>query len=304
MKFINRKYKDSVFTDLFGSDRDGKKNFLDLYNALSGSDYKLEDVTMERKVIEQSLYKTYNNDVSWIIDGKLIVLVEHQSTVNNNMPFRCLEYVTRIYETIVPIDRRYAQKVYKIPNPDFYVVYVGKDSMPCEQELRLSDAFYEKDSSRLDLVVKVKNCTDPKLLPIAKNCAILEEYCRFIEIVESTYSRRFPRSSFRKAIEKAVSEGILSDYLSRKTREVTNMLCAKYDYKMDIAVKQEEAFEDGMEKGMQQGMEQKAVEAAITLVREFGISVEEAAEKMGAPLDKVLEKLNTKAPRKASNKLS
>ncbi|MBQ3980552.1 MAG: hypothetical protein II631_00705 [Treponema sp.] len=54
----------------------------------------------------------------------------------------------------------------------------------------------------------------------------------------------------------------------------------------------EEAFEDGMEKGM----EQKAVEAAITLVREFGISVEGAAEKMGAPLDKVLEKLNTKAP--------
>ncbi|MBQ1593282.1 MAG: hypothetical protein II077_14710, partial [Treponema sp.] len=104
--------------------------------------------------------------------------------------------------------------------------------------------------------------------------------------------------------EKAVSEGILSDYLSRKTREVTNMLCAKYDYKMDIAVKQEEAFEDGMEKGMQQGMEQKAVEAAITLVREFGISVEGAAEKMDAPLDKLLEKLNTKAPGKASNKLS
>ena len=74
------------------------------------------------------------------------------------------------------------------------------------------------------------------------------------------------------------------------------MLCAKYDYKMDIAVKQEEAFEDGMEKGLKQGMEQKAVEAAITLVREFGISVEEAAEKMGAPLDKVLEKLNTESP--------
>ncbi|MBR0125542.1 MAG: Rpn family recombination-promoting nuclease/putative transposase, partial [Treponema sp.] len=188
MRFINRKYKDSVFTDLFGSDRDGKKNFLDLYNALSGSNYRMEDVSMERMVIEQSLYKTFNNDVSWMIDGRLVVLVEHQSTVNNNMPFRCLEYVTRIYETIVPIDRRYAQKVYKIPNPDFYVVYVGKDSMPREQELRLSDAFYEKDSSRLDLVVKVKNCTDPKLLPIAKNCAILEEYCRFIEIVESTYS--------------------------------------------------------------------------------------------------------------------
>ena len=67
------------------------------------------------------------------------------------------------------------------------------------------------------------------------------------------------------------------------------MLCAKYDYKMDIAVKQEEAFEDGMEKGMQQ----KAIENAITLVRQFNIAPELAAEKMGAPLDKVLEKLDS-----------
>ncbi|MBR4247136.1 MAG: hypothetical protein IKQ13_09080, partial [Treponema sp.] len=87
---------------------------------------------------------------------------------------------------------------------------------------------------------------------------------------------------------KAVSEGILSDYLSRKTREVTNMLCAKYDYKMDIAVKQEEAFEDGMEK--------KAVEAAITLVKEFNIAPEDAAVKMGAPLTKVLEALSKDNP--------
>ena len=172
MSFINRKYKDSVFTDLFGSDRDGKKNFLELYNGLSGSNYKLEEVTLERKVIEQSLYKTYNNDVSWEIDGKLIVLVEHQSTINENMPFRCLEYVTRIYEGIFPQNKRYAENVCKIPNPDFYVVYVGKKDLPLEQELRLSDAFYKKDSSSLELVVKVRNCTNPRMLPIAKDCDI------------------------------------------------------------------------------------------------------------------------------------
>ena len=65
MALWNRKYKDSVFTDLFGSDRDGKKNFLELYNALSGNDYKLNEVELERKIIEQALYKTFNNDVSW-----------------------------------------------------------------------------------------------------------------------------------------------------------------------------------------------------------------------------------------------
>ena len=258
MSFINRKYKDSVFTDLFGSDRDGKKNFLELYNGLSGSNYKLEEVTLVRKVIEQSLYKTYNNDVSWEIDGKLIVLVEHQSTINENMPFRCLEYVTRIYEGIFPQNKRYAENVCKIPNPDFYVVYVGKKDLPLEQELRLSDAFYKKDSSSLELVVKVRNCTNPRMLPIAKDCDILKQYCQFIEIVERTFNKRFPKRSFKKAIDTAISQGILSDYLDRKSREVTNMLCAKYDYKMDIAVKQEEAFERGVNKGVQQ----KAIEAA------------------------------------------
>ena len=262
MSFINRKYKDSVFTDLFGSDRDGKKNFLELYNGLSGSDYRLEEVTLERKIIEQSLYKTYNNDVSWEIDGKLIVLVEHQSTINENMPFRCLEYVTRIYEGIFPQKKRYAENVFKIPNPDFYVVYIGKKDLPQEQELRLSDAFYKKDSSSLELIVKVRNCTNSQMLPIAKDCDILKQYCQFIEIVERTFNKRFPKRSFKKAIDTAISQGILSDYLDRKSREVTNMLCAKYDYKMDIAVKQEEAFERGVNKGAQQ----KAIEAARNMI--------------------------------------
>ena len=280
MSIFNRKYKDSVFTDLFGSDRDGKKNFLDLYNALSGSDYKLGEVSLKRKVIEQALYKTFNNDVSWEINGKLIVLVEHQSTINENMPFRCLEYVTRIYEGIVPVKERYAEKVYKIPNPDFYVVYVGKKQLPPEQELRLSDAFYTKDNSKLELVVKVKNCIDPKLLPIFKSCDILKEYCQFIEIVEQNYNKLFPKKSFKKAIEIAMEQGILTDYLDRKSREVINMLCAKYSYKDDIAVKQREAREEGIQ--------QKAIEDAKSFYVN-GASIELIAKSLKMSIEQVQE---------------
>ena len=280
MAFMNRKYKDSVFTDLFGSDRDGKKNFLDLYNALAGTNYTLDDVKLERKVIEQALYKTFNNDVSWEVNGKLIVLVEHQSTVNENMPFRCLEYVTRIYEGIIPVKMRYAEKMFKIPNPDFYVVYVGKKDLPKEQTLRLSDAFYKKDNSKLELVVKLKNCSDSRMLPINGTCNILKEYCQFIEIVEHNYNRLFPKRSFKKAIEIAMEQGILVDYLDRKSREVINMLCAKYNYKMDIAVKKEEAFQDGQE--------QKAIEAAENLLKK-NVSPEIISECVGLPLEKVLE---------------
>ena len=281
MAFINRKYKDSVFTDLFGSDRNGKKNFLDLYNALAGTDYKMGEVKLERKVIEQSLYKTFNNDVSWEVNGKLIVLIENQSTVNENMPFRCLEYVTRIYEGIIPPKMRYAEKMFKIPNPDFYVVYVGKKELPQEQELRLSDAFYEQDNSKLELVIKLKNCSDSRLLPISGTCDILKEYCQFIELVEQNYNRLFPKRSFKKAIEIAIEKGILVEYLDRKSREVINMLCAKYNYKMDIAVKKEEAFQDGQE--------QKAIEATINLLKMNILSPEQIAQAQGLSLEKVLE---------------
>ena len=37
MKKHNRRYKDSVFVDLFGEDKDAKENFLSLYNALHGT---------------------------------------------------------------------------------------------------------------------------------------------------------------------------------------------------------------------------------------------------------------------------
>ena len=297
MAFWNRKYKDSVFTDLFGTDKTGKENFLALYNALSGNDFKMKEVSLERKVIEQTLYKTFNNDVSWEINGKLIVLVEHQSTVNGNMPLRCLEYVTRIYEGIVPIRKRYAEKVYKLPNPDFYVVYMGDKEQPLEQELRLSDAFYEKDSSKLELVVKVKNCSDSKLLPLLKSCDILKEYCRFIEIVELNFDKRHPKRSFQKAIEQAMEEGILVDYLDRKSREVRNMLCAKYSYKMDIAEKKEEAFEDGMAegiakgmtKGLSQGAQQKAVEDARKLLADGKYTADEISALLQIPVEAFTE---------------
>ncbi len=59
------------------------------------------------------------------------------------------------------------------------------------------------------------------------------------------------------------------------------MLCAKYSYKDDIAVKKQEAFEDGQM--------QKAVEAASNLLKMNVLSVEQIAQAAGLPLQKVLE---------------
>ena len=67
------------------------------------------------------------------------------------------------------------------------------------------------------------------------------------------------------------------------------MLCAKYSYKDDIAVKQEEAREEGKQ--------QKAIETALNMLRkEYPAS--EVSEMTVLPLEKVLE-LQKQIPEKA-----
>ena len=71
------------------------------------------------------------------------------------------------------------------------------------------------------------------------------------------------------------------------------MLCAKYDYKMDIAVKQEEAYEDGLNAGLKQGIEQGRVQGleqtAINLLKMHTLTNEQISQVTGLPLEKVLE---------------
>ncbi len=49
--------------------------------------------------------------------------------------------------------------------------------------------------------------------------------------------------------------------------------------------------EDGYEDGIADGAQKKAIEAAVILINDFNIAPEVAAEKLGAPLDKVMDAL-------------
>ena len=92
----NRTYKSSVFISLFQTCDDAKKNALSLINAIHGT-----NITDESRIkhidLETSIYNRMRNDVSFMLDDRLVVLVEHQSTINNNMPLRSLMYISRIY---------------------------------------------------------------------------------------------------------------------------------------------------------------------------------------------------------------
>jgi len=85
-------------------------------------------------------------------------------------------------------------------------------------------------------------------------------------------------SIYETAVRQAIDQGILSEYLKRKSTEVINMFLDPYDYDMDIAVQREEAFEDGEQ--------QRAIKAATNLLRE-GDSPEKIARCVGLPLGEV-----------------
>ena len=247
MEKENREHKDSVFVDLFYQDETAKKNLLSLYNALHDTNYK--DETIIRKVkIDDVLYKNFKNDISCEVNGLVLVFGEHQSTINRNMPLRCLMYVGRAYEQLVDSKARYRTTLVKIPTPEFYVFYNGEKEQPLEQVLSLSDAFMNPaGENSVELKVKVININSDKAHEVLDKCGILKEYSQFISTVRK-YSEE--ERAIKKAIKECIEKGILADYLKRKGSEVENMLIAEYSYEEDMQVKLQEGIWQGRREGI------------------------------------------------------
>ena len=72
-----------------------------LYEALSGN----KVYTAKKCRLEDVFFGQMRNDVSYEFDDKIVCFVEHQSTINHNMPFRLLMYVGRVYEMLTNMDK-------------------------------------------------------------------------------------------------------------------------------------------------------------------------------------------------------
>ena len=279
MSTANRKYKDSVFVDLFSEAEKAKENFLSLYNALHGTNLPLS-CPVENIRLDNIMYMNIVNDVSCLVDNKIIVLAEHQSTINENMPIRFLQYIARLYEKLqTPADRD-VRKLSKIPTPEFYVFYNGVEDYPETITLKLSNAFITKSEQvPLELTVQVLNINKDKGNKILKTCKTLDEYSLFVEEVR-IQTQLNPENGFTNAVKICIEKGILKEYLQRKAREVINMLIAEYDYDTDIAVQREEASKIAFAQGISQGSRQKALQDASNFKR-LGVSVDIISQATG-----------------------
>lgn len=174
-----------------------------------------------------------------------------------------------------------------------------RNLLALEQELRLSDAFAELDDDiSLQLIVRVININPDKHHEILMKCQVLREYRLFIE---TTRKYSHDENQLKMAVEECIKECILTDYLSRKSSEVVNMLMAEYDYETDMEVKMEEAAKAANEKAQRaekaaKEANDKAAKASKNLAivventaKNFRISLEEACRRLEISYDDYLE---------------
>jgi predicted transposase/invertase (TIGR01784 family) len=245
----NKKYKDTVFTSLFND----KKLLLELYNALEGTSYANPNL-IEINTLSGVLFKNRRNDLSFIIDGKIVVLVEHQSSINENMPLRMLQYYAKSYDKVTTKKDIYRRRLIKIPRPEFIVFYNGKEKFPEQKTLRLSDAYIQTNSkgkklSGLELEVRVVNINKGHNVSILRKSKALSGYSEFIAKIREFEGKGCEiEDAIKKAISYCVDKGVLRDYLRKHSAlEVVNMLL-ETEFKIEeaVAVAKEEGMEEGI----------------------------------------------------------
>jgi hypothetical protein len=261
MENVNRNHKNSVFSSLFST----PDILRELYSAIEGIPIP-PDIPIDINTLSNVLFMNQINDVSFLIDKRLVVLIEHQSTINENLPYRLLEYVTQIYKKIVDKEKKYQKNLMKIPKPEFIVLYNGTDDYPDYTELKLSDAFMDIEGLKLtgidkiplELIVLVYNINHGHNPEILKKCESLYGYSFFINKIREYKAKGLTlEESVNPVIEYCIKNNILKEYLEIHASEVINMIFGEYDREMDIAVNRREAREEGLEEGEEIGMEKE-----------------------------------------------
>jgi len=276
MSKLNREYKNSVFKDLFSDEA----AVLKLYNALTNSHFTLDD-GLNFTTLENALFMDRLNDISFTIGDKLVVLIEHQSSVNENMPLRALMYIGRVYEKIIDSRAIYRSMLFTIPTPEFYVLYNGEKDYPDEVTLRLSDAFRNTGTPgvgqipALDLAVSVVNINKGRNEDILERCEVLRDYAAFIGEVRAHQQAGLTlQDSITSAIDICIGKGILAEYLKSNSSEVRNMIFTEFN----------------LEEAKEVWLEEERLKMAREMFME-GISLEKIVRISSLPLDTLKEKL-------------
>ena len=245
-----RNYKDSIFRKLFNN----KAAIIDLYNALSGSDYP-PDTYVKIVTLDNVIFGDRKNDLAFMIENRFIILIEMQSTVNPNMPLRFLVYIAKEFEKLFFSQQIYSSTLVKIPTPEIYVFYDGAKDIPLESELKLSDAFIAKcDKLYLDLNVRVINVNYEKGAELLEKCRLLSDYSQLVHIAKMNYQRTHDLdTAVSEAVTECMEKGILRNFLKENGGEIMSFLYDMLTKEEMEEIREHDGYVRGHADGVQEG---------------------------------------------------
>jgi len=282
-----RNSKDTLFKHLFSE----PKPLTELYHGLTGNKLSPEDiqhVNLDDKLTRQERH----NDTAFITnDNRLMVFIEHQSTHNENMPHRMLEYyvgISKMYD--IPVrNKMYGQKAVDYPRVEFFVAYNGVEKLTAEDKILFTDLGDIKIQAKVVDICYDALPEDYIRRTINGHTNRLIGYARFVWWLEYNKGRfRTMFEEFMDAVEQCKREGHLLDILNNK--ELINMLAKEYSYDEQI---KHDALEKGIGIGEARGIAKGKIEGKIEGIEEgigmgiikiyfteLNLSVQQIAEKL------------------------
>lgn len=285
-KGVNRKYKDRLFTFIFGNS-ENKEWTLSLYNAVNGSDYtNPDDIILN--TIDDVVYMGMKNDVSFLM-GDMMNFYEQQSTFNPNMPMRFLIYAGMVYSKYIEGDNgyhRFSKQQQKAPTPKCVCFYNGTDNKQDRMILSLSDSFEKGSEPDIEVKVTMININYGHNKDLLNACKPLDEYAWFVDKV-----RNGKTNVFEEAIDMALNEMpddfVIKPFLMANRAEVKHMCITEYDESRTLAEQREEGRAEGKIEGI--------LTTLLELVKDNILTLSDAAKRANMTVEEFELKTGLKA---------
>jgi hypothetical protein len=274
MPEAQREYRDRLFTFIFGSE-EHRDWTLSLYNAVNGSDHD-DPGDVEITTIREVLYLGMHNDVSFLLADEMS-LYEQQSSYNPNMPLRMLQYACSLYEKHLRSHglNKYGKRLLALPAPRLVVFYNGRDDVPEEGELRLSDSFADGAEADIEVRVRLVNVNPGMGEALKRACRPLAEYSWTVERIRANAAAMSAAEAVGEAIESMPDGFVIRPYLQAHKAEVRDMLLTEYN--------EAEAMELFREEGREEGREEATAGNLASLMRTLGLTARQAMDALGIP---------------------
>ncbi len=258
MAKTNRKSKDSVFTYLFRQPEYARL----LYLALHPEDGDVSEADCKIITLENIVTTGQYNDLGMQVRGRLMILIEAQSTFAVNIVLRLLLYLAETYNEYIHDHKLnlYSVTPVQIPRPELYVVYTGnKKNVP--DTVNLSELFFEGAG---DAEVTVH------ILRRGKDMDILEQYVQFCKIMdEQRKLYGWSLKTMEETIRICLERNILAPFLRLRKKEVMDIMSVLFDEKLAQELHDQEVRQEGREEGREEGRKEGREEGRKEIISQM-----------------------------------